>query len=72
MTFIRKRVTTTSQSSTGRNLTFHDNYSGNDMTRSQFVREIKNGNYPRYSVRKINNVDTPVSKPDKTVNNNLD
>lgn len=42
------------------------------MTRSQFVREIKNGNYPRYSVRKINNVDTPVSKPDKTVNNNLD
>ncbi|WP_172188852.1 hypothetical protein [Lentilactobacillus kribbianus] len=67
-----KRIKTTSESASGRNEQFHDNFTGKDMSRSQFVKEIKNGNYDNYSVKKINGLDTPVSKPDKTKNNNLD
>lgn len=42
------------------------------MTRNQFVKSINNGNYNNYHVRKINGIDTPVSNPDKSKNNNLD
>lgn len=66
-----KRINVTKESDTGRNLEFHDNFTGKDMTRGQFVKEINNGNYENYSVKKINNVDTPVSKPDSSRNNNL-
>lgn len=41
------------------------------MTRQQFVNQIKNGNYPNHHVRNISGVDTPVSNPDKSKNNNL-
>jgi hypothetical protein len=68
----RKRVRVTNENSTGRNEKFHDNYTGADMTRKQFVNEINKGNYSNYHVRKINGVDTPVSNPDKSTNNNLD
>ena len=67
----RKRVSVTKESNTGRNERFHDNYKGTDMTRSQFVREINNGNYENYHVRNINGIPTPVSNPDSTRNNNL-
>lgn len=66
-----KRVSVTSESSTGRNQTFHDNYTGIDMTRAQFVRQINNGNYENYHVRNINGIDTPVSNPDSSSKNNL-
>ncbi|WP_027827136.1 hypothetical protein [Ligilactobacillus saerimneri] len=66
-----KRISVTSESKSGRNLTFHDNFKGHDMTRAQFVNEIRNGNYKNYSVRKMNGINTPVSKPDKSRNNNL-
>lgn len=66
-----KRIKVTKESDTGRNLEFHDNFTGKDMTRSQFVKEINNGNYDSYTVKKINNLDTPVSKPDNSRNNNL-
>jgi hypothetical protein len=42
------------------------------MTNKEFVKEIKGGNYPNHHVRNINGVDTPVSNPDKSKNNNLD
>ncbi|MCG3692181.1 hypothetical protein [Aliarcobacter butzleri] len=67
----RQRVSVTRESDTGRNERFHDNYKGTDMTRSQFVREINNGNYENYHVRNINGIPTPVSNPDSTRNNNL-
>lgn len=67
----RKRVSVTSESSSGRNQFFHDNYKGKDMSRTQFVKEIKLGNYPSYHVRKINGTATPVSNPDSSENNNL-
>ena len=68
----RKRVTVTQESDTGRNLKFHDNYSGEDMTRAQFVKKIEQGDYPNYHVREINGVKTPASDPDDSTNNNLD
>ncbi|PHZ84022.1 hypothetical protein [Paremcibacter congregatus] len=68
----RQRVTVTRESETGRNQQFHDNYNGGNMSRSQFVNQINQGNYPNYHVRNINGLDTPVSNPDNTRNNNLD
>lgn len=66
-----KRISVTSENSTGRNMTFHDNYTGADMTRAQFVRQINSGNYENYHVRTINGVETPVSNPDNSSRNNL-
>lgn len=68
----RKRIITTYESDTWRNLKFHDNYTWDDMTRAQFVKEIERGNYDNYHIREINWVKTPVSNPDNKVNNNLD
>jgi hypothetical protein len=68
----RKRITVTNESDSGRNLNFHDNYTGKDMTLKQFVNKIDTGNYDNYHVRKINNVRTPVSNPDGKEQNNLD
>ena len=67
----RKRVSVTDESTSGRNQNFHDNYNGANMTRQQFVREINKGNYPKYHVRNVNRLDTPVSNPDSSEKNNL-
>lgn len=67
----RKRVTVTSESDSGRNQRFHDNYTGEDMSRRDFVRKIEHGDYGNYHVREINGVKTPVSNPDNSENNNL-
>jgi hypothetical protein len=67
-----KRVSVTQESASGRNQRFHDNRIGEDMTRTGFVRQIEQGNYPNYHVREINGVKTPVSNPDGSANNNLD
>lgn len=57
------------ESNTGRNEGFQD---GNkNMTRNQFVKEIKQGNYENYHIRNINGVDTPVSNPDSSKKDNL-
>lgn len=68
----RKRVKVTQESDSGRNQQFHDNYTGADMTRKQFVDKIKAGDYQNYHIRNINGVETPVSNPDKSEVNNLD
>ena len=67
----RKRVRVTNESDSGRNQRFQDNYTGSNMTRSQFVKEINNGGYQNYHVRNVNGIPTPVSNPDSTRNNNL-
>ena len=66
-----KRISVTHESNTGRNERFHDNYTGRNMTRNQFVNQIKQGNYENYHVREINGILTPTSNPDKSRNNNL-
>ena len=68
----RKRIKVTQASESGRNQRFHDNFTGDDMTRAQFVRQIEQGKYSHYHVRRINGVKTPVSNPDSTKGNNLD
>jgi len=60
------------ESDSGRNQKFHDNKTGADMTRAQFVRQIETGNYDGYHVRRINGTKTPVSNPDGKDGNNLD
>jgi hypothetical protein len=67
----RPRVSVTSESPSGRNQTFHDNQTGRNMNRQQFVRSIELGNYEHYHVREINGLKTPVSNPDKSTSNNL-
>ena len=66
-----KRVIVTRESSGGRNLNFSDSRTGKSMTRAQFVREIRSGNYDDYHVRTINGIATPVSNPDGSSRNNL-
>ena len=66
-----KRISVTHENSTGRDVTFHDNYTGANMPRAQFVNQFNNGNYQNYHVRNINGVATPVSNPDKSSRNNL-
>lgn len=66
-----KRVTVTQERNSGRNERFHDNFTGADMTRNQFNREIERGTYPKYHIREINGEKTPVSNPDNSENNNL-
>ena len=68
----RKRVTVTKESNTGRNQKLHDNYTGADMSRPDFVKQIESGNYSNYHVRNVNGVKTPVSNPDGKKKNNLD
>lgn len=67
-----KTVVVREEDDSGRNQSFHDNKTGKNMTRASFVREIEQGNYDDYHVRKINGVKTPVSNPDKKEGNNLD
>ena len=67
----RKRVSVIDETETDRNIRFHDNYNQNDMTRNQFVNQIRQGNYDNYHIRNINGIDTPCSNPDETKNNNL-
>ena len=66
------RIKVTQESDSGRNQRFRDTRTGQDMTRTQFVREIESGQYDNYHVREINGIKTPVSNPDNTKNNNLD
>ena len=41
------------------------------MTRAEFVKKIEKGKYPDYTVKVINKIKTPVSKPDGNTENNL-
>ena len=67
-----KRISVLSENTTGRNQKFIDNITKETMNRSQLVQKIKQGEYPNYHIRKINGIETPVSNPDQSENNNLD
>jgi len=69
---VYKRVEVILASETGRNERFHDNRTGADMTRAQFVQQIELGNYRNYHVRSINGIKTPASNPDGSEASNLD
>ena len=70
-----KVVKTIAETSTGRNTLFQNTGNNEIMTRQEFVNRIKNPSsvyHEDYYVRNINGIETPVSKPDKSTNNNLD
>ena len=67
-----KRVEVTLKSDSGRNQRFHDNRTGANMTRAQFVLQIEQGNYRNYHVRNVNGTKTPASNPDGRDESNLD
>ena len=70
-----KNVKVIKESKTGRNIIFQNANNHEIMTRKEFVGRIKNENsvYNNdYYVRKINEIETPVSKPDGSKKNNLD
>lgn len=58
------KVKVTKQSSTGRNEKF-------EISRADLVKQIKAGLLPGYHIRVINDIETPVSNPDKNKKNNL-
>ena len=63
------------ENETGRNILFQNTGNHETMTRKEFVDRIKNPNstyHNDYYVRKINGIETPVSKPDNNKNNNLE
>lgn len=66
-----KRVSVVSESQGGRNLKFRDNYTGAEMSRAEFVRQIEAGGYNNYHVRVIAGLKTPASNPDGSEQNNL-
>ena len=70
-----KVVKTIAETNTGRNTLFQNTGNNEIMTRQEFVNRIKNPSsvyHKDYYVRNINGIETPVSKPDRSTNNNLD
>ena len=59
------------ESDTGRNEQFLDLVSGKAMSRATFVTKIQNGEYGGYTIANIDNIQTPMSKPDHRSDNNL-
>ena len=55
----------------GRNELFFDLAKKVLLSRAEFVRAIEAGDYPAYTVKNINGLLTPVSKPDDKETNNL-
>jgi hypothetical protein len=53
------------------NTDFVDTMTGAEMTTAQFVAAIRAGQYPDYEVRKIHGRDTPMSKPNASIDDNL-
>lgn len=67
-----KSVIVLKENESGRNELFFDLVLGRILTRNEFVTKIKDGDYPTYTVKVINGIDTPASKPDSRETNNLD
>ena len=66
-----KRLKVTRESETGRNQRFLDTRTGEEMSRSEVVRRIEQGEYQNYHIREINGIKTPASNPDGSEANNL-
>ena len=64
-----KDIKVTKESPSGRNTEFQ--HGNKKLTRPQLVKEIEKGKHQDYHIRKINDIKTPVSNPDKSKKNNL-
>jgi hypothetical protein len=59
------------KSKTGRNQSFFDIQKRVEFTREELVAQIQAGAYPGYSVKVIRGIETPVSKRDGRISNNI-
>lgn len=59
------------ENETGRNEFYYDFAKQKGLSREEFVALIHSGEYPGYSIRQVNGVATPVSKPNRSTADNL-
>ncbi len=67
---IKKRVSVTEESPTGRNTNFRDNETDEDLTLRKFI-DTFNKYCRKYHIRNIGGVKTPVSNPNGKKDDNL-
>jgi len=65
------KVVVVKESKKGKNLLYFDINESSLLTRDEFLSAIVSGKYSRYEIRKIKVEDTPISKKDKLISNNL-
>jgi hypothetical protein len=68
---LQDKVIVIKESKKGKNLKYFDFEKLITLSRSEFISEIKMGNYPFYEIRIVKGDETPVSKKDKNIPNNL-
>ena len=67
----KPRLKVVRESDSGRNERFKDTQTGQELSRSETVRRIENGQYPGYHVRKVHGKKTPTSNPNQSDADNL-
>lgn len=67
----KNKVFVVKESKKGKNLAYFDFEKSVILSKGEFISEIKIGNYPFYEIRMIKGDETPVSKKDKNIPNNL-
>jgi hypothetical protein len=67
----KNKVFVVKESKKGKNLTYFDFEKLVILSKDEFISEIKIGNYPFYKIRIVKGDETPVSKKDKNIPNNL-
>ena len=68
---LKNKAFVVKESKKGKNLSYFDFEKLVILSRSEFVSEIKTGKYPFYEIRIVKGDETPVSKKDKNIPNNL-
>lgn len=66
-----EKVVVIKESKKGKNLSYFDLENKIILSKEEFVTSIKDGKYPRYEIRFIRGDETPVSKKDRNLPNNL-
>ncbi len=68
---LKNKVFVVKESKKGKNLSYFDFEKSVILSRSEFISEIQSGKYPFYEIRIVKGDETPVSKKDKNIPNNL-
>ncbi len=68
---ISRPIISLAKSPSGRNQQFYDLNKRASLSRTELVTQIKEGEYPGYSVKVIRGIETPVSKRDSKKTNNI-
>ncbi len=68
---LKNKVFVVKESKKGKNLSYFDFEKTVILSRNEFISEIQRGKYPFYEIRIVKGDETPVSKKDKNIPNNL-